>query len=41
VCNGKETLETSWLLRSFVVSCIDKWKSTCIGRFLCDFDISQ
>ncbi len=33
VCNGKETLETSWLLRSFVVSCIDKWKSTCIGRF--------
>ena len=30
-CNGIETLETSWLLRSFVDSCIDKWKSTRIG----------
>ena len=30
-CDGIETLETSWLLRSFVDSCIDKWKSTRIG----------
>ena len=32
VCNGKETLETSWLLRSVVDSCIDKWKSTRVGK---------
>lgn len=32
VCNGKEILETSWLLRSYVDSCIDKWKSTLIGK---------
>ncbi|XP_028398509.1 uncharacterized protein LOC114522087 [Dendronephthya gigantea] len=32
VCNGKEMLETSWLLRSHVDSCFDKWKSTRIGK---------
>lgn len=33
VCNdGHEKLLTSWLLRSKVDTCIDKWKSTMIGR---------
>ena len=33
VCNdGYEQLLTSWLLRSKVDTCIDKWKSTMIGR---------
>ncbi|KAJ7337820.1 hypothetical protein OS493_007978 [Desmophyllum pertusum] len=33
VCeNGDETLLTSWLLRAKVNTCIDKWKSTMIGR---------
>lgn len=33
VCSdGHETLLTSWLLRSKVNTCIDKWKSTMIGR---------
>ena len=32
LCDGKETLETAWLLRSYVDSCIDKWKSTLIGK---------
>ncbi|XP_046848811.1 uncharacterized protein LOC124442356 isoform X1 [Xenia sp. Carnegie-2017] len=31
-CNGEELLETSWLLRSNVDSCIDLWKSTQIGK---------
>ena len=30
--DGNETLLTSWLLRSKVDTCIDKWKSTMIGR---------
>lgn len=30
--DGHETLLTSWLLRSTVETCIDKWKSTMIGR---------
>ena len=30
--DGQETLLTSWLLRSSVNTCIDKWKSTMIGR---------
>ncbi|XP_028403066.1 uncharacterized protein LOC114525820 [Dendronephthya gigantea] len=32
MCNGKESLETSWLMKSYVHSCIDKWKSTQIGK---------
>ncbi|KAK2192235.1 hypothetical protein NP493_36g03003 [Ridgeia piscesae] len=32
ICNGEETLMTSWLLRSRVTTCIDKWKSTLIGQ---------
>ncbi|XP_028402777.1 uncharacterized protein LOC114525591 [Dendronephthya gigantea] len=32
MCDGKESLETSWLLKSYVHSCIDKWKSTQIGK---------
>ena len=33
VCeDGHETLLTSWLLRAKVDTCIDKWKSTTIGR---------
>ncbi|ELU08736.1 hypothetical protein CAPTEDRAFT_81373, partial [Capitella teleta] len=30
--SGNETLVTSWLLRSTVDTCTDKWKSTMIGR---------
>jgi len=32
VCGDEEVLETSWLLRSRVDDCLDKWKSTLIGQ---------
>ena len=32
VCDGQEKIFTSWLLRSQVDSCIDKWKATRIGK---------
>ncbi|KAI0217111.1 hypothetical protein LSAT2_030984 [Lamellibrachia satsuma] len=32
VCNGKETLMASWVLRSRVATCRDRWKSTLIGQ---------
>lgn len=32
VCGSQEVLMTSWLMRSRVRSCLDKWKSTVIGQ---------
>jgi len=32
VCGNEEVLVTSWLLRSRVDNCLDKWKSTLIGE---------
>ena len=32
VCDGHEKILTSWLLRSQVDSCVEKWKSTLIGK---------
>ena len=31
-CDGEEVLLTSWLLRSKVDTCEDKWRSTLIGQ---------
>jgi hypothetical protein len=32
VCGNEEVLKTSWLLRSRVDGCVDKWKSSLIGQ---------
>ncbi len=32
VCDGEETLLTSWLLRKSVSRCVDRWHATQIGQ---------